>query len=111
MKNNFTKLIVFSFAVIVSSCSNDLKEYYGREGMFTMRPAYMAKMPQGNDSYSQGMRDGCNTAIAAVGTGPMAAQYDDIYYDFDKSLNDSDYYKGRNTGFNYCTFYQDPDPF
>ncbi len=103
--------MVIVSAFFISSCTNDLKEYYGREGDLTMRPSYMGDMPNGDDPYSQGVRDGCNTAIATIGTGPMAASYDPMYYDFDKSITDSEYYKGRTTGFNYCTFYQDPDPF
>lgn len=101
------------FAVLfLSSCDtdNDLKEYYGRPGMFTLRPAHLGEMPNGDDSYSQGVRDGCNTAIAIVGTGPMADMYENTYYDTNKSIEDSDYYKGRTLGFNYCTYYQDPDP-
>lgn len=78
--------------------------------MFTMRPAHLGKMPQGDDSYSQGVRDGCNTAISVVGAGPMQSGYEDTYYDFDKTISDPEYYKGRTVGFNYCTYYQDPDP-
>ncbi len=113
MKNfNLNIFAVISSVLIISSCSTktDLKEYYGREGPWTMRPAHLGQMPQGNDSYSQGVRDGCNTAISVVGSGPMASMYDDTYYDFDKSISDADYYKGRTLGFNYCTFYEDPDP-
>ncbi len=111
MINKFTSILTLIFAMILlSSCiNNDLKEYYGKESALTMRPAYLGEMPQGDDSYSKGVRDGCNTSIAVVGTGPMAEQYDDIYYDFDKT-NDQDYYRGRTLGFNYCTYYQDPDP-
>jgi len=96
--------------MVLSSCTNDLKQYYGRPGAMTMRPAHMGDMPNGDDSYSQGVRDGCNTAISVVGTGIMQTTYDQTYYDFDKSIKDPDYYKGRRLGFDYCTYYQDPDP-
>ena len=107
----FNIFVIFFSVIFLSSCwKNDLKEYYGREGSWTIRPAHMGEMPQGNDSYSQGVRDGCNTAISVVGSGPMTTQYEDTYYDFDKSIKDPEYYKGRTVGFNYCTYFQDPDP-
>jgi hypothetical protein len=106
------KILTYSlFLMLLTSCELDLKKYYGREGMFTPRPDQLEKMPQGNDPYSKGVRDGCNTAMSVVGTGPMAGMYEDSYYDFEKTLKDSDYYRGRTTGFNYCTYYQDVDPF
>lgn len=105
-------LMVFLCLAALTSCWKvDLKENFGREGMMTPRPHRMGQMPQGDDPYSQGVRDGCNTAIGVLGTGPITTMYDDIYYDFDKTVNDSDYYKGRTLGFNYCSYYQDPDPF
>ena len=70
----------------------------------------MGELPQGDDPYSQGFRDGCNTAIAIVGVGPMTSFYDSIYYDFDRLLDDSMYYRGKKMGFDYCTYYQDVDP-
>jgi hypothetical protein len=98
-------------SILLSSCmKNDLEDYYGREGMFTMRPAFMGKMPQGDDSYSQGMRDGCNTAIALIGTGPMASSYEVSYQDVNRTTSDRDYSKGYDLGQNYCTYYQDVDP-
>lgn len=111
MSDNIKFLFALCAAGFLSSCqSNDLKEYYGREGDLTMRPAFMGKMPQGDDSYSQGVRDGCNTALAVVAVGPMATQYDESYIDFDKTLSDSDYYKGKNLGYNYCGYFTDVDP-
>ncbi len=75
-----------------------------------MRPLFMSDMPSDNSSYSQGLRDGCNTAIGTIGTGPMASSYDEFYYDVNRGITDQDYYKGRVTGYNYCTYYLDPDP-
>ncbi len=78
--------------------------------MLTATPAFIGKLPQGDDPYSQGVRDGCNTAISIVGSGFLDSSYDDIYYDFDKSVSNPDYYKGRTLGFNYCTQYLSFEP-
>ncbi len=108
--NIYSYIALPAFVIALSSCNNDLKEYFGRPGAFTLRPAYLGEMPQGDDSYSQGMRDGCNTSIAVVGVGPMASMYDESYVDYDRVMVDTDYHKGVTMGFNYCTYYQDVDP-
>ena len=112
MDKIFTKILVLSLAVIsISSCmKNDLKKYYGRPGTFTMQPPYMGQMPNGDDSYSQGMRDGCNTSVPILGAGPMASMYESSYYDPNRAVEDKDYAKGFDLGFNYCSYYQDVDP-
>lgn len=96
---------------ICASCKTDLKEYYGRHGTFTPAPMYFEGMPEGDDEYSQGFRDGCNTAFRTVGTGLLSVMYDDTYYDFDKILDSDDYYKGMSLGMSYCTNHLDTDPF
>lgn len=112
MQGKILNISVLAFlALFLVSCGNDLKEYYGRHGALTPTPFFMGKLPDGDDNYSQGFRDGCNTALSTVGTGMLSATYDDNYYDYEKSLNNNDYYKGRTIGFNYCTYYQDPNPF
>jgi len=95
---------------MLSACENDLKEYFGRPGMLTMRPAGLDNLPDDDSSYSQGLRDGCNTALGTNAAGPMSATYADTYYDINRGITDQDYYKGRTTGFNYCTYYTDPEP-
>lgn len=75
-----------------------------------MRPMGLDNLPSDDSSYSQGLRDGCNTALGSNGVGPMSASYADMYMDVNRNVNDTDYYKGRTLGFNYCTYYTDPDP-
>lgn len=98
------------FLLALQACSNDLKEYHGRHGMFTPAPFAIGQIPQGDDDYSQGFRDGCNTAYGIMGTGMLSSSYDSNYYDYEKSITNNDYYKGRTIGFNYCTYYLDNDP-
>ncbi|HCR86161.1 MAG TPA: hypothetical protein DIV86_05730 [Alphaproteobacteria bacterium] len=104
------KLVLCLAIAALAGCTNDLKENFGRPSIFTMRPAALSNLPNDDSSYSQGLRDGCNTALRVIGVGPMATSYDDSYYDINRGITDQDYYKGRTTGFNYCTYYQDPDP-
>ncbi len=106
---NINTLILVSLLVL-TSCENDLKENFGRHGPLTPGPFFMKGIPQGDDDYSQGFRDGCNTGHGIIGTGMMSATYDDTYYDIDKSIENNDYYKGRTIGFNYCTYYNDVNP-
>jgi len=103
----FISILSLSF---LASCSNDLKEYHGRHGTFTPAPFSIGQMPQGDDDYSQGFRDGCNTGHSIIGTGMMSSTYDATYYNTEKSVTSNDYYKGRNIGFNYCTYYNDVNP-
>ena len=78
--------------------------------MMTPRPAYMGEMPQGDDPYSQGVRDGCNNAISILQSGPMRSMYEQNYVDFARTLEDPLYNRGKNVGFNYCMHFIDSDP-
>lgn len=108
--NRMTRLLIhLSMLFLLSGCAGDLAEYFGRHGMLTPEPAGLADMPQGDDDYSQGFRDGCNTAISITGSGFLST-YDPIFYDFDKSLSSPEYYRGRTVGKNYCMYYVDNNP-
>lgn len=102
--------VLIACAMMVSSCASDLKEYFGRHGPFTPAPFLIGDMPDGDDDYSQGFRDGCNTSHSIIGTALMSATYDDIYYDVEKSIKSDEYYKGRTIGHNYCNYYNDTNP-
>jgi len=101
--------IVFELAGWNKGKTNFIDED-GRLGAFTPKPLLMGELPQGDDDYSQGFRDGCNTAISILGTGFQSTMFEDIYYDFDKILESSDYFKGKTIGFDYCTYFIDVDP-
>ncbi len=79
----------------------------GKHRFWTPRPPTLT-MPEGDDAYSQGFRDGCNVALGIVGSGLLRMHA--FGYDPNWGAQDKDYYLGYNTGNNYCTFYLDPDP-
>ncbi len=104
-------IMVTSFALFVTSCSYMQQDYFkskGRHSYFSGQPLFMANLPQGDDSYSQGVRDGCNTAVGQIGSGYLRSF--GMAYDPNRGLEDQDYYMGYRIGNNYCTYYLDPDP-
>jgi hypothetical protein len=108
MRNFFT---VSLFVMALSACGNDnLDLFEGRHGIWTPRPMYFSHLPQGGDAYSQGVRDGCNSANSTVGSAMMRTNYEDIYLDVDRTIKDSDYNRGWSMGHNYCTYFNDVDP-
>lgn len=110
--NIFFKFFVCFICLLgTTACwKNDLNEYFGREGMMTPRPYRLDGIPQGDDSYSQGFRDGCNTAMGVVGSGLLNSMYESSYIDANRVVSDEDYNQGKTLGFNYCTFHLDVDP-
>lgn len=64
--------------------------------------------PEGNDSFSQGWRDGCDTSLATVGTGTLRLIKEKINTGTAKRIiNDPLYDKGYTIGSGYCTNFLD----
>ncbi len=83
----------------------DLPTTFG--GSMSPRPLFMSNLPGGDDSYSTGFREGCQTTIS-YGEG-MLRMYD-FAYDIDRGLKDKEYYAGYRAGTVYCTYFADVDP-
>lgn len=110
--NSFLKFFIAIICLVsTASCwKNDLTEYFGRHGMMTPAPYRLEGIPQGDDSYSQGFRDGCNTAMSVIGSGMLNSMYEDSYIDANRVVEDENYNQGKTLGFNYCTYHLDVDP-
>jgi len=88
--------------ILLNACAISLDEY-GRPGrMFYPKPLFLSNLPQGDDKYSQGFRDGCYNFIGQNGYG-MARLYDrpinPIY------ITDDLYQEGYRHGDRYCGIY------
>lgn len=64
------------------------------------RRAYVRGLPTGDDSYSVGFRNGCQTAFGLVGAGVMRLLPEKI--DADKLVNDKMYLRGWHDGLGHC---------
>jgi len=73
---------------------------------FAPTPMFMRNIPDGNDSYSKGFRDGCNTYLGIIGVGPVQLHGYEI--DNTQVLEDATYNKGISDGRQYCTHFLDP---
>lgn len=96
---------------IVSGCFFDEEKYRARGGHlspWTPRPAFLS-MPDGDDSYSQGFRDGCTTYLGAAGASGLRMAHG-YAYDANRGIEDRDYYIGYRMGVDHCTYYVDIDP-
>jgi hypothetical protein len=108
MKHFFTFL---TLGFLLSACGNDRLDYFdGRHGMWTPKPMYFGDLPMGDDDYSQGFRDGCNSALGTMTQGFMRSSFDDVYMDVNRNIAKDEYNKGWNQGHNYCTQFSDTDP-
>ena len=98
-----------SFIMLLSGCdSMNYPLTYGRHQMWTPEPMGMSGLPDGDDSYSQGFRDGCNVSLGIVGSGMLRAH--GFAYDVNRGIEDRKYYRGYRLGNNYCMYYVDRDP-
>lgn len=59
-------------------------------------------MPEGDDDFSVGFRDGCQTGSGIIGESVMRVY--GMSYDVEKGIENQQYYKGYKTGFNTCVF-------
>lgn len=66
--------------------------------------------PPGPPNYQQGMIDGCQTALAALGNGLYGYMHAGVHYDVDAALNDNVYYKAWKDGYFYCKYEHDKGP-
>ncbi len=109
------KAFVIAAIIGVSGCSYlpasaDLSEITSptKFGMFSPMPFYLRGIPDGNDSFSEGWRDGCNTYMGFTGSGLL--QMRGFTYDIERSLKDKPYAAGYREGANICMYYNDTRP-
>lgn len=99
--------IIFLAAIGLFSC----KPYFedGKHKPFGFGPSVMLLrgLPDGDTSYDQGFRDGCNTAIGITGSG-MHRTYG-FEYDVNRGIEDKEYYRGFRMGTSACVYYLDVD--
>lgn len=72
----------------------------GQDGVFTSRRAYIRGLPTGNDSYSVGFRDGCQTILGIVGAGTLRLLPERI--DAERMVHDKMYLRGWHDGDGHC---------
>jgi len=75
------------------------------ETIFQPNRMFLRDLPKGNDSYSQGMRDGCQTFVGIIGAGALRLLPEKI--DGYRLSSDPGYLRGFNDGGSYCTHYLD----
>ncbi len=64
------------------------------------RRAYIRGLPTGDDSYSVGFRDGCQTILGITGSGTLRLLSERI--DAERMVSDSMYVRGWHDGDGYC---------
>jgi hypothetical protein len=93
------------FVALLTGCATG----YGDFGSaFNPRPFLMRNTPSGDDAYSQGWRDGCQSITGVVSEGFVRGN--EFAYDAERGVYDNKYYKGWRDGLSYCNYYTDYDP-
>ncbi len=106
MKLQLNILVAVTALLWLAGCT-DTYQNYGKHGFWTAKPMFLS-MPEGDDSYSIGFRDGCNTMIGAIGSGFLRGH--EVAYDPNRGLQDAEYYRGYAFGRSHCTYFQDSGP-
>lgn len=94
--------VLIAAMLIISGCFQDINAQ-SKPGLLTPRPMFLSGLPQGDDSFSTGFRDGCYNYIGQGGYGMMRM--------FDKPANpnvdakDGLYWDGYRNGDRYCGVY------
>ncbi len=102
MNKKISALRVFLLATLLLSTSCTMPESLGYKRMF------LYGVPKGNDSFSQGWRDGCDTSLAIVGEGSLRLIKEKINQQTAKRMRSDELYdKGFTTGSGYCTNFLD----
>lgn len=103
MYRKIKELSLFSVLILVvlSGCQAIQRNSYS--GGITPDPVFLRGLPQGQDSFSRGFRDGCYQFIGNAGYGmhrlfPDAAPAADM-------IDDKLYHTGYSHGDRYCSVY------
>lgn len=98
-----------ALAMVLSGCVESL-EITDPKGFssYTPTPMLMRDIPEGQDSFSIGWREGCNTYLGFTGSGFL--QMRSYTYDVNRSLTDKMYAAGFREGASYCMYYTDTRP-
>lgn len=90
----------------LASCSGNIPMFrepnVKTDTILTPRPMLIRNLPDGDDSYSEGFRAGCNTMLGLVGTGYLRTLK--INVDGHRMVEDKLYTRGWSDGANFCTF-------
>lgn len=96
------KYISLLLIFLTTACSLPDYSALGHKRMF------LYGVPEGNDSFSQGWRDGCDTSLATVGTGSLRLVEEKINRNTVRRMTTDELYdKGFNVGSGYCTNFLD----
>lgn len=101
------KKFAFLFLLVfLMGCSSDprtpLIALPGAEETMGPTNMFLRNLPQGNDSYSVGFRDGCNTYMGIIGTSVL--QFKEFRQDNARMIEDQMYATGYEDGRNHCTY-------
>jgi hypothetical protein len=98
------KKILILIAVLLTSTSCTLPEH----SILGHKRLFLYGVPEGDDPFSQGWRDGCDTSLATVGEGSSRVIKEQLNSDNTyKMKTDPLYNKGFDIGSGYCTNFLD----
>ena len=102
--------VLLGTGILLAGCEGlSLKQPIDQTQDTIFRPnrLLLRNLPQGQDSYSQGFRDGCETYLGIVGAGALRLLPEHV--DGWRLTEDRVYARAFADGGTYCTFYLDWD--
>lgn len=116
MKNICLMIVTLA---LLSSCGNMMQgksnipgytKFFGQKrdmNKLETRRIFLRGIPDGDDSYSTGFRNGCDTFAAVTGEGLVRTVPEKI--DPERLLSDQQYLRGFEDGKEHCTYFFDWD--
>lgn len=96
-------ILILTFLLLTSGCVSLVGET-GKRGFASPGYLFLRNLPQGDDSYSVGFRQGCYNFIGQVGFG-MSRLYETLPSNDPSLLNDQLYKQGYMHGDRHCVVY------
>jgi len=95
--------VLLLLIILLPSCVT-LTDDNGRPGFMSPNTLFLRNLPQGDDNYSMGFRDGCYNFMGQNGFG-LLRMYDRPLRVEDNLLTDNLYQQGYRHGDRYCGVY------
>lgn len=106
-KMNIRNIVMAAMITALSGCVT-LTDDEGHEGAFSPTPLFLRNLPQTEDAYSVGFRDGCYNFIGQNGYG-LQRLYDRPANPDNGFLTNPLYQEGYSHGDRYCGVYVNRD--
>lgn len=100
-------LLIIALALL-PACGVTLTDDLGKQGVFSPNPLFLGNIPQQDDHFSLGFRDGCYNFVGQNGRG-LHRMYDRAPVISEEAYDNALYIEGYKHGDRYCGVFVNKD--